>query len=278
RLTRYGISELLTAEKEVSNRSDRFTGEQFDVDLGDYYLRDRFYDQSSGRFLRKDVYEGNTGQPLSLHKYMYVHADPVNGTDPSGFLRLQEQVLVMNEMTRLVTTGYILYLADPINSLLSMGARQINALVQARRGHHIPHMKRDENGCFSRNYPRPRPDEDWAKYETQVSNSNMNFIAVTPEGQMADFDGFEEPRTVWEAKYGNDWLVSLIPSDKVILGQIERWDAVDKQKNRQVLVAERCKYNLRWAFSDYDLFDEANYRWTRISPPKPDTNHIIPDF
>ena len=31
-----------------------------------------------------DSYEGGQSDPLSLHKYLYCHADPVNGIDPSG--------------------------------------------------------------------------------------------------------------------------------------------------------------------------------------------------
>jgi hypothetical protein len=34
--------------------------------------------------LTRDTDEGNQENPLSLHKYLYCEADPVNGTDPSG--------------------------------------------------------------------------------------------------------------------------------------------------------------------------------------------------
>ena len=33
-----------------------------------------------------DTYQGNTQDPLSLHKYLYVSDNPVNGVDPSGYL------------------------------------------------------------------------------------------------------------------------------------------------------------------------------------------------
>ena len=48
-----------------------FAGEQFDEDLGQYYLRARYYDAGVGRFTRRDTYEGNVYQPLTLHKYLY---------------------------------------------------------------------------------------------------------------------------------------------------------------------------------------------------------------
>jgi RHS repeat-associated protein len=60
-----------------------YSGEQFDAKIGQQYLRQRYYDPSSGRFNRLDPFFGNMSDPLSLHKYLYTHADPVNGIDPS---------------------------------------------------------------------------------------------------------------------------------------------------------------------------------------------------
>jgi RHS repeat-associated protein len=71
-----------------------FTGEQFDQGLGDYYLRDRFYDESIGRFTRKDVYEGRIGEPLTLHKYLYANGNPAYYTDPSGKFSLAQNVAI----------------------------------------------------------------------------------------------------------------------------------------------------------------------------------------
>ena len=48
------------------------------------YLRARYYDARSGRFTQIDPFAGNQQDPLSLHKYLYVHANPVMGIDPSG--------------------------------------------------------------------------------------------------------------------------------------------------------------------------------------------------
>jgi len=61
-----------------------YTGEQFDTSAQQYYLRARYYDPSNGRFNRMDDFTGNTQDPQSLHKYLYCHANPVNGVDPSG--------------------------------------------------------------------------------------------------------------------------------------------------------------------------------------------------
>ncbi|MCV3217131.1 putative Ig domain-containing protein [Plectonema radiosum NIES-515] len=61
-----------------------FTGEQYDKDLDQYYLRQRYYDANTGRFTRRDIYEGRLSEPLTLHKYLYGNGNPVNLIDPSG--------------------------------------------------------------------------------------------------------------------------------------------------------------------------------------------------
>jgi RHS repeat-associated protein len=61
-----------------------YRGEQYDSDLGLYYLRARYYNPNTGRFLSRDPLEGDPADPQSLHKYLYAGGDPVNRIDPSG--------------------------------------------------------------------------------------------------------------------------------------------------------------------------------------------------
>ena len=65
-----------------------YAGEQFDTDLQQYYLRARYYDPLNGRFNRTDPFAGSPQDPQSLHKYLYCHANPVNGIDPTGMMSL----------------------------------------------------------------------------------------------------------------------------------------------------------------------------------------------
>ena len=61
-----------------------FAGEQYDPALGLYYNRARYLNTTTGRFWSMDTNEGQDEQPVTLHKYLYADADPVDGTDPSG--------------------------------------------------------------------------------------------------------------------------------------------------------------------------------------------------
>ena len=44
----------------------------------------------TGRFTGMDKYFVRIDDPVSLHKYLYANANPVNYTDPSGYFTLQE--------------------------------------------------------------------------------------------------------------------------------------------------------------------------------------------
>ncbi|MGA8672386.1 MAG: RHS repeat-associated core domain-containing protein [Terracidiphilus sp.] len=61
-----------------------YRGEYFDSDLGLYYLRARYYNPLTGRFMNRDPKSENRWDPRSLHRYLYTAADPINGKDPTG--------------------------------------------------------------------------------------------------------------------------------------------------------------------------------------------------
>jgi len=61
-----------------------YRGEQYDPDLGLYYLRARYYNPATGRFLSRDPEDGKFADPATLHKYLYAGGDPANRIDPLG--------------------------------------------------------------------------------------------------------------------------------------------------------------------------------------------------
>ena len=66
-----------------------YRSEQYDPDLGLYYLRARYYNPATGRFLSVDPL-ADEGQ----RRYEYAAANPVDGMDPNGSEALIEYALV----------------------------------------------------------------------------------------------------------------------------------------------------------------------------------------
>jgi RHS repeat-associated protein len=90
-----------------------FAGEQFDEDLEQYYLRQRYYKSETGRFTRQDTYSGHISDPITLHKYIYANANPVNGVDPSGFATITDSLSIINTISQLAARAYI-SVANPV--------------------------------------------------------------------------------------------------------------------------------------------------------------------
>ena len=61
-----------------------FTGEQWDASTGLVFLRARYYDAKTGRFVSKDPLLGYVHAPRSQHPYVYTWNNPVRLTDPNG--------------------------------------------------------------------------------------------------------------------------------------------------------------------------------------------------
>jgi RHS repeat-associated protein len=69
---------------EVPRTQSVYRGEQYDPDLGLYYLRARYNNPATGRFLGRDPEYGKPINPATLHKYLYAGGDPVDRIDPRG--------------------------------------------------------------------------------------------------------------------------------------------------------------------------------------------------
>ncbi len=98
-----------------------YTGEHFDTDSQQYYLRARWYDALNGRFNRVDPYAGNNQDPQSLHKYLYCHANPVNAIDPSGKFSLTETLsntLIQGSLLRILAPVFTPLLAKAASRLI----------------------------------------------------------------------------------------------------------------------------------------------------------------
>jgi RHS repeat-associated protein len=61
-----------------------YRSEQFDSDLLLHYLRARYFNPLTGRFLTRDPWAGVVTNPVTLHRYLFASGDPVGHSDPSG--------------------------------------------------------------------------------------------------------------------------------------------------------------------------------------------------
>lgn len=85
-----------------------YSGEQFDGDIGLYYLRARWYDPNTGRFMTRDPNEGMQCRPLSFNPYIYTEDDPVNATDPTGKQELAEEAIDYRPLLILLAATVVL--------------------------------------------------------------------------------------------------------------------------------------------------------------------------
>jgi RHS repeat-associated protein len=93
-----------------------YRGEQYDSDLSLYYLRARYYNPMTGRFVSMDPEEfqplKSKNKPVDsrkLHRYLYASGDPVNRIDPRGRADLIEDLYLDGEpiegLNALIRTG-----------------------------------------------------------------------------------------------------------------------------------------------------------------------------
>ncbi len=73
------FGNVLEEKEDIPNRI-LYTGQQYDQETGQYYLRARFYNPVIGRFTQEDTYRGD-----GLNLYAYCGNNPVMYYDPSGY-------------------------------------------------------------------------------------------------------------------------------------------------------------------------------------------------
>jgi len=107
----------LLAHSGISDNDFLFTGEQFDSETSNYYLRARYYNVGLGRFVSRDTYDGKLIDPLSQNHYLYAGGNPVLYVDPSGnFFTMADVSMALSAMSymrtsiaimRLPTSGFV---------------------------------------------------------------------------------------------------------------------------------------------------------------------------
>jgi RHS repeat-associated protein len=117
----YDAYGMLLATTGATPNSYRYTGEQWDPDLGMYYLRARYYRPNDGRFWTMDGYEGRQGDPLSLHKYLYCSGSPTSLVDPSGLEGTYVGTLATSTLITMLASQYAHAASKAIYAAQSLG-------------------------------------------------------------------------------------------------------------------------------------------------------------
>jgi RHS repeat-associated protein len=96
----YDVFGAVRSHTGSSGTEFTFAGEQNDPN-GLEYLRGRYYDNATGRFLSRDPAQADVMAPGELNRYPYVENSPVNYVDPTGqkCARFMARVGVCNNRT-----------------------------------------------------------------------------------------------------------------------------------------------------------------------------------
>ena len=120
----------------VTENSYRYTGEQFDAESGNYYLRARYLNPATGRFISQDTWAGRQRNPITLNKYLYADADPISNIDPSGRFSLGSQMAAISTIGILAVSSQYSYqigqsLAGGVGSDGGFTSRQTGWIILA---------------------------------------------------------------------------------------------------------------------------------------------------
>jgi RHS repeat-associated protein len=66
------------------NVTAKFTGQEYDEEMGLYYFGSRYYDPAIGRFLSPDTTISDMSNAQSFNRYSYVLNNPIRYVDPTG--------------------------------------------------------------------------------------------------------------------------------------------------------------------------------------------------
>ncbi len=106
-----------------------YRGEQYDPDLKLYYLRARYFNQATGRFMTRDTYAGDTSHPQTLQRYIYAIGNPVNWLDRTGHNAAVDYTLLLSALV--LTAGTQVAMAQSAGSIRCIWCEAASQLAAA---------------------------------------------------------------------------------------------------------------------------------------------------
>jgi len=122
----FGVHKTVTG---TTNNPYRYAGYMFDDETGLYYLKSRYYDPETARFLQEDTYKGQANDPLSLNLYAYVSYNPLKYIDPTGHWQVGDELYPENVQKELERLTALYFEYEKINNTKGMNDASKQAQV-----------------------------------------------------------------------------------------------------------------------------------------------------
>ena len=85
----------------------RYRGYRYDNETELYYLQSRYYNPEWGRFINADVILGVTGELKTANAFAYCNNNPVNMTDPNGYMAINAVCAAIGAIAGWVFGDYV---------------------------------------------------------------------------------------------------------------------------------------------------------------------------
>ena len=196
-----------------------YSGEQYDSNLGFYYLRARYLNPESGRFWTMDSYEGSSDDPLTLHKYTYANNNAVNKLDPSGKITSTVEAAEVGQLVSALVNVVAYLLINEVIPRIKQKIDEDLGLYVYRRGNpnsmKTTALYREDDWKSGLSFSTKRPNEKHLKFS--VKSLLFAGFAVFPDGGRA-FTNIIDGGPLDDRTAGPDHVSVFIP-DRT------RWDA-----------------------------------------------------
>ena len=244
-------------EKNVTNDNNpfRYAGEYFDEESGLIYLRNRYYNSSTGRFITEDPAQAG------VNWYSYCGGNPVNFIDPWG---LESYIIYLPEFER---EAY----ADK-QDLVDMGVRedeiimvQVDSAAQFKKGWNNMGYILDEDGNRT-------TDEDG----NYLTYSSIDYVIINTHGDPLSIGTKELRNGGWN--FGLDDIKKLdnkdITGNLLLLGcntghldaEINPARSFAKKVNGALVIASDGSVSARDPNGFYQShYDEEFDRWVELN-------------
>jgi RHS repeat-associated protein len=93
----------------------------------------RYYNPATGRFLSRDPDDGDSIDPKTLHKYLYVGGDPLNWVDPMGWSAEDEDIEIEVGVSTAEDKG-LEAIAERVECILNTAADLLDLLSSGDAG------------------------------------------------------------------------------------------------------------------------------------------------